>query len=398
VVSTKAAPAAGVSELERARGREQAAYLAIRVLAVAAIAFVVITSFQARPAPGGQGEALGVAVALIVFCGATIAAMWLTQARSAVRLAVLVIAVVSAAALIGLQGNGAAFLGVFPAVCLAALVLPVRLSALVAGVAAGAVSAAWLANGRAPIAGIVLNDFGILAFFLLSLFARRLRESYQRAELLLTELEQTRSAQAQAAALAERQRLAREMHDVLAHSLSGLVLNLEAARLLARGGADSQVGEAIDRAHRLAKTGLEEARRAIGMLHDDALPGPERLADLAAEFEADTGVPCKVAVTGGSKRDLGTDGRLTFYRVTQEALTNIRKHSHAGRVEIRLAYEPSGTRLAIEDFDSCRDRPAPADGTGYGLTGMRERAELLGGTLTAGPTGGGFLVELWVQA
>ena len=161
-MSTKAAAAAGVSELERARGREQAAYLSIRVLAVAAIAFVVITSFQARPAPGGQGEALGVAVGLIVFCGATIAAMWLTQAGSAVQLAVLVIAVVSAAALIGLQGNGAAFLGVFPAVCLAGLDLSGRLSALVAGVAAGAVSVAWLAIGLVPIAGFVLNEFGIL--------------------------------------------------------------------------------------------------------------------------------------------------------------------------------------------------------------------------------------------
>ena len=397
-MSTKAAASAGVSELERARGRERAAFLSIRVLAAAAITFVVATSFQARPAPGGQGTALGVAAVLIVFCGATIAAMWLPQARPAMQLAVLLAAVASAAALIGLQGNSAAFLGVFPAVCLAALVLPVRLSALVAGVAAAAVSAAWLANGREPIAGIVLNDFGILAFFLLSLFARRLRESNKRAELLLAELEQTRAAQARAAALAERQRLAREMHDVLAHSLSGLVLNLEGARLLAaQGGADPQVGDAIDRARRLARTGLEEARRAIGMLRDDALPGPERLADLAAEFEGDSGVPCKVAVTGDG-RDLGTDGRLTFYRVAQEALTNIRKHARAGRVEICLAYEPSGTRLTIEDFGRCGERPAPADGTGYGLTGMRERAELLGGTLTAGPTGGGFVVELWVPA
>jgi signal transduction histidine kinase len=281
---------------------------------------------------------------------------------------------------------------------MAALVLPVRLSALVAGAAAGAVSAASLAIGREPVMGIVLNDFAILAFYLLSLLARRLRESNQRAELLLAELEETRAAQTQAAAMAERQRLAREMHDVLAHSLSGLVLNLEGARLLtAQGGADAQVAEVIDRAHRLAKTGLEEARRAIGMLRDDALPGPERLADLAAEFEAGTGVACKVAVTG-SKRELGPDGRLTFYRVTQEALTNVRTHAHADRVEIRLAYEPSGTRLAIEDCGSRREHPAPADGTGYGLTGMRERAELLGGTLTAGPTCSGFLVELWVPA
>jgi signal transduction histidine kinase len=385
--------------LAQVRDRERATYLGIRLLAAAAIAFVVITSFQARPAPGGHGQALAAAVALIVFSGATIAGARLTGAGSAVQLGVLLIAVVSAAALIGLQGNGAAFLGVFPAVCMAALVLPVRLSALVAGVAVIAVSAAWLANGGAPIAGIVLNDFGILAFYFLSVFARRLRESNQRAGLLLAELEQTRAAQAQAAALAERQRLAREMHDVLAHSLSGLVLNLETARLIAaQSGADSQVGDAVDRAHRLAKTGLEEARRAIGMLHEDALPGPERLAGLAAEFEGDTGLPCKVTITGGGQRDLGADSRLTFYRVTQEALTNIRKHAHADRAEIHLAYEPSGTRLTIEDFGSCHARPPLVGGNGYGLSGMKERAELLGGTLTAGPTAGGFRVELWVPA
>jgi signal transduction histidine kinase len=282
---------------------------------------------------------------------------------------------------------------------MAALVLPVRLSAVVAGVAGVAVTVAWLVSGRAPVAGIVLNDFGILAFFLLSLFARRLQESNQRAELLLAELEQTRAAQAQAAALAERQRVAREMHDVLAHTLSGLVLNLETARLLAsQTGTGPQVGDAIDRARRLAKTGLAEARRAIGMLRGDALPGPERLADLAAGFSSDTGVPCHVATTGRGERDLGTDGRLTLYRVTQEALTNIRKHAHANRVEICLAYEPAGVRLTIEDFESCRGRPGPAGGTGYGLTGMKERAELLGGTLTAGLTDRGFLVELWVPA
>ena len=206
------------------------------------------------------------------------------------------LAVASAATLVGLQPNGAAFLGVFPALGFAALVLPVRLSAARGrrGYRGGLRGMGGMTDAR-PICGHRLERLRIVAFYLLSLFARRLRESNERAERLLAELEQTRAAQAQAAMLAERQRLAREMHDVLAHSLSGLVLNLEGARLLAeRGGADPQVSDAIDRAHRLAQTGLEEARRAIGMLRDDALPGPDRLADLAAEFEADSGVACKL--------------------------------------------------------------------------------------------------------
>jgi hypothetical protein len=203
-VSSGAAATAGMSELERAKDREKATYRWIRLLGAAAIAFVVTTALQSRPAPGGADQALGVTVGLTVFCVATIAAMWLTLARPAVRMAVLLLAVAAAAALVGLQGNDAAFLGVFPAVCMAALTLPVRLSVAVAGAAIAAVSAASAADGRAGIAGIVLNDFAILAFYVLSLFARRLRESNERAELLLSELEQTRAAQAEAAALAER--------------------------------------------------------------------------------------------------------------------------------------------------------------------------------------------------
>jgi len=399
-VDQKAAVTVGAAELHQARSRERATLLRIRLLAVAAIAFVVIGSFQATPAPGIHGAALGVTATLIAFCAATVGAMQLDLTKPAAQLLVLLVAVLSAAALIDLQANHAAFVGVFPAVGIAALVLPVGLSTVAAGAALCAVSVAWLANGSTPISGIILNDFAIVAFYLLWMFARRLRDSNERAEVLLAELEQTRAAQANAAALAERQRLAREMHDVLAHSLSGLMLNLEGARLLARqGGAGPQVGDAIDRAHRLARTGLEEARRAIGMLRGDALPGPERLDDLAAEFAADTAVACTVAVTG-AERDLGSNGRLTVYRVAQEALTNIRKHASPGRAEIRLDYAPSGTRLTIEDFDGCGERPAlgprDADGTGYGLTGMRERAELLGGTLTTGPTNSGYRVELWV--
>src|SRR6266700_468863 len=151
-----------MAALHQAREREQSAYRAIRVLAVAAVAFVVTSTFQARPAPGGHGAALAVAAVLTGFCAATAAALWpASRTRPAVQLAELLAAVGGAAALIGLQANGAAFLGVFPAVGMAALVLPVRLGAVVAGAAVAAVSAAWLSNGRVPVAGIVLDDFGI---------------------------------------------------------------------------------------------------------------------------------------------------------------------------------------------------------------------------------------------
>jgi signal transduction histidine kinase len=106
-------------------------------------------------------------------------------------------------------------------------------------------------------------------------------------------------------------------------------------------------------------------------------------------------VACSFVVVG-VQRELGTDGRLTFYRVAQEALTNIRKHSCPQRVELSLAYEPAGTRLTIEDFEVRPPASPSGDSTGYGLTGMRERAELLGGTLGAEPTTHGFRVELWV--
>jgi len=370
----------------------------MRVPAVLALGFIVTTAFQTHPGPGAHGQHLAVSAALIVFAVGTIAIVRLPAAAPNIQLPLLIVVVVSAAALVGLQPNGPGFLGVFPAVGAAALRLPARPGAVVAGIAVATLAAAWAIGGRHPVAGVVLNEFGVAAFYLLASFARRYQEISEQAKRMILELEETRAAQAQAAALGERQRLAREMHDVLAHSLSGLVLNLEGARLIAeQGEVDPKMAAAIGRAHRLAKTGLEEARRAIGMLRDDALPGPQRLAELAAEFEADTGVACTFTLDG-DQHELGGDNQLTLYRVAQEALTNARKHARAERVEIRLAHEASGTRLTVEDFETNRDQPPPGGGTGYGLTGMRERAELLGGTLTAGPTPQGFRVELWVPA
>ena len=368
----------------------------MRPLAIAAVAVVVTAAFNAHPAPGAHGAAAVVSVALVAFVAGTISVVRLPDASATLLLALMVVVVAAASVLVGVQRDGAGFLGVFPVVSAAALRLPTRAASVVAGVAVGALAAAWAIGGGHPLLGIVLNEFGVVAFFLLAVFGRRYREANDRAQRLIAELHETRAAQAEAAALGERQRLAREMHDVLAHSLSGLVLNLEGARLLVeRAGGDSAVVDTIGRAHRLAKTGLDEARRAIGMLRGDALPGPERLSELAADFEADTGIACSV-VTDGDERILGSDGRLTLYRVAQEALTNIRKHARPDRVEVRLVYREAGTELTVEDHSAGGSRPSPGDGTGYGLTGMRERAELLGGRLTAEPIADGFRVALWI--
>jgi signal transduction histidine kinase len=180
------------------------------------------------------------------------------------------------------------------------------------------------------------------------------------------------------------------MHDVLAHSLSALALQLEGTRLLARDrDADPEVVAGLERAHRLAASGLTEARQAIAALRGDELPS---LRDLADAF----GPNASLTVIG-TPRETSSEARLALYRTTQEALTNVRKHSAGDRVEIRIEYAQDGTKLRVQDHGP--GQPViVGGGGGYGLTGMRERAELLGGRLDAGPTGDGFKVELWLPA
>ena len=199
---------------------------------------------------------------------------------------------------------------------------------------------------------LLVSTLPLAAIYMIVLFGRRIRLQEAQTEQLLIELEESRGAELRAAALAERQRLARDMHDVLAHSLSGLLLQLEGARLLAVANpADERLAGTIDRAHELAKSGLDEARRAIGMLRDDELPGPDRLAALTEAFQADTGVAARFT-SSGPPRELASSVRLALYRVTQEALTNVRKHAHPDRLEVRLEYIPDEVSVVIEDFAS----------------------------------------------
>jgi signal transduction histidine kinase len=366
----------------------------MRPLGWAAIALVEITGARAHPRPGLTGEHLGILLGLIGFAAGVAAVMLGPRRSAAAQVPSFALLVLSSATLVALQPKGPAFLGAFIAVAAAALRVRGRPGTVIVALALVALPIAEIAGKDKSVFGALLQELGVIAFYVVARLAQRLAEGQEQAEQLLRELEESRDAQARAAVLGERQRLAREIHDVLAHALSGLALQLEGARLRAATHDDPELVEALERAHRLARSGIEEASRAIATLRDEELPGPERLSALVTEFERDTGIPASLTIAGDSDR-LDPDARLTLFRTAQEALTNVRKHARPERVELQLAYEETGARLSVEDFGApARD----GDGGGYGLTGMRERAELLGGTLAAGPTGAGFRVELWVPA
>jgi signal transduction histidine kinase len=372
-----------------------------RGIAVVVIATVVVISLTGHPLPGLSGSGLGISLSLAVLIGATVA---LLRSREATITAIALTALTLASASIGwLQPGRAGTAGLFVAVALAGIRLPERSSALILAVALAAGAVVPPAGGAHRSVGMILGtELGIIAFYLVARFGRSAAEAQEQTRRLLVELQASRDAEAEAAMLRERSRLARDMHDVLAHSLSGLMLQLEGARMLStQPDANGRLSPALDRAHHLARAGLEEARRAIAALRDEDLPGPDRLAQLAEDFEHDTDVQTSLQITGAA-RTLDSETSLTIYRVAQEALTNIRRHATPARVEIALGYEPDGTRLTIHD----RAETSPETkvgvgglgGGGYGLTGMRERAELLGGSLSADHTPEGFRVELWVPA
>jgi signal transduction histidine kinase len=309
----------------------------------------------------------------------------------------LVLAMMGAAGtLFALQPDGPGFLFMYPPVSAAAFRFKRPLAAAVAGLSIATMAvAAWLGEPR-TFDSMVLEALAVAGYFGVAIFAGRFIRADEQSQFLIAQLEETRTAQAEAAALAERQRLAREMHDVLAHSLSGLVIDLEATLVLVESGVTGERLEgALARAQGLARDGLEESHRAIRMLREEDPPGPERIERLCREYQDETGVPCPFR-RDGEERPLPRECHLAIYRVAQESLTNVRKHASPDRVDVRICYEPGGTRLAVEDFRADGERPPPGGGTGYGLRGMAERAALLGGTLHASATAHGFRVELWV--
>ena len=380
------------------------------LLVTAAINIVFATHFQ--PAPGARGTGLAVSVALAGVVAGLAVAIYSLKGPLTTHGWAIALLLLSSGSLVWLQPRGNAGLA---AVTEALILLSARLTqrprvlaGLLAAVFAALIVETSLAWHQVAATSFVLC-LPLLSACVLAVLVQRLREAKVQAESLLAQVEANRGAEALAAALAERQHLAREMHDVLAHSLSGLMLQLEGVRLLARSGTpDPRLAQAADRAHELAKDGLTEARHAIGMLRDEQLPGPDALGTLTDQFAEHCGVPCTFTMSG-RPHGVRPDARLALYRVTQEALTNIVKHADAERVEVRLDYGDEQVGLTIEDFADSVPAALPALGTtvdetiarsgsGYGLTGMRERAELLGGTLHAAATATGFRVELRVPA
>jgi signal transduction histidine kinase len=232
------------------------------------------------------------------------------------------------------------------------------------------------------------------------ILGRNLRTHQMQAEqsaALLAKADQLREEQAKVAALDERARIAREIHDVLAHSLGALGLHIQAAQaVLTRQHDEAQALELLGQARRMATDGLNETRRAVHALRGETRPLPDGLAELSAEHQRRHGARVTFEVSG-EPRPLPPDAGLALTRTAQEALVNAAKHAPHQPVGIRLDYAGAHTSLAVTNY---LGEDAPGDhgpelatvNGGYGLAGMRERLLLVDGTLSAGRNGSDWLV------
>jgi signal transduction histidine kinase len=213
-----------------------------------------------------------------------------------------------------------------------------------------------------------------------------LRALTQRAE----QLERERDHQALIAAAGERARIAREMHDVVAHSLSVMVTLSEGAALK-QAAEPERANQAMHQVSATGRQALDEMRRLLGVLRTEETsgsrqpqPGTTQIDGLLHHVRA-TGLAAALTVTG-SPAALPPGAGLTVYRIVQEALTNTLKHAAAPtRVSIAIAHRPDSVTVDVHDDGAARPVRPAAGTTGHGLTGMQERAAVYGGTVSAGP-------------
>ncbi|GHI05912.1 histidine kinase [Streptomyces cellostaticus] len=276
-------------------------------------------------------------------------------------------------------------------------------------------SAAALAQIRWPdeqssmpgkIAVVVFQTVPFALAWVLGDSMRTRRAYFAQLEERAARLEKEREAQAKVAVAAERARIARELHDVVAHNVSVMVVQADGAAYVLDAAPD-QAKKALETISSTGRQALAEMRRLLGVLrtgeHQESgeyVPQPdvEQIDDLIEQCRS-SGLPVDFKVEG-TPRPLPSGVELTAYRIVQEALTNTRKHGgpNAG-ASVRLVYFDDGLGLLVEDDG----KGAPhelyeeggADGQGHGLIGMRERVGMVGGTLDAGPRpGGGFRISV----
>jgi signal transduction histidine kinase len=252
--------------------------------------------------------------------------------------------------------------------------------------------------------GLGNGDIGwplaVVAGVLLGRQRRDARMQSAQAAALIAQAEQNRAQEQRAATLDERARIAREIHDLLAHSLGALGIQIEAAQALLTDARDiDRAIPLLDQSRRLAASGLEETRRAIEALRTDAPPLPESLATLAEGHTQQHRTSVELTVSG-AMHPLDPDANLALIRTTQEALVNAAKHAPTAPIAIRLDYGPEHTTMIVANSRVLTQQEADLPGStvpgangGYGLAGMRERLLLIGGTLTAGPTDRGWTVR-----
>jgi signal transduction histidine kinase len=373
--------------------------LALRLIGLALVSWSVLNA--GHHAPGGSGRGLVISV-LLALC----VVAWLTWMRRPVpdRGITPEIWVLAAAGgvLCGASPNSAASAFVFVAVVAAGVRAELSRAFIVVGVGILALAASVLVyNGSAL--GLLAYSLGFAAATLAGANARQAAARAEQAELLLAQTQRSHEEQLRAARLEESTRIAREIHDVLAHALAGLTIQLEATSALVDQGADPATIKArLDRAHALARDGLRETRRAVGALRSEPIAAEAGIEALVDEYRAGAGA-AELTIDGDPGRLAGPVGEAVL-RVVQEALTNVRKHAPGASVSVALHAGDLADRdvvLVVDDHpDPTTRAPSPlaAAGGGYGVQGMRERAQALGGTLTAGPLGDGWRVELRVPA
>ena len=307
---------------------------------------------------------------------------------------------------LGVSSNVAGF-GVLIAVYTVAAHRPLREAVVAGGIYIVGMFLSLLGIAR----GIGAGPDRFLAEFLINLLALalawtvgvtiRTRRAYVAAlEARAALLEREREDNARLAVALERSRIARELHDVVAHNVSVVVVQATAAERIVETDP-ARAAEAMRTVATVGREALAEMRRALDVLRDTESngtapqPGIVELTALAQRME-DAGLPVELSIQGG-QRPLPASAALSVYRVVQEALTNTLRHAGPARARVILRYLPDALEVRITDNGAGRQEGSSEStvaGGGHGLIGMRERVALFGGELEAGPRPeGGYAVR-----